>query len=252
MIELQQSYGVVTMAERAHILVVDDEPEIRDMLQEYLELQGFRVSAADGGEAARRLVAEEDIDLALLDIAMPGEDGLSIARFLRERTSISIVMLTAAGDVTDRVVGLEVGADDYLAKPVDLGELVARLKAVLRRSKPEAVDEPPPSGVAANAVPFGTCHLDVDAHRLFDAQGEEIPITSMEFDLLAVFIRNPDRVLSRDQLFNLTQDKDWDPDDRSIDLRIGRIRRKIERDPKKPELIKTVHSLGYVYSAKKA
>lgn len=248
--------GLIAMSERkgtevsetAHIVVVDDEQGIRDTLEEYLTLHGYRVTSADGGEALRRIVEEEDIDLVVLDITMPGEDGLSLARFLRETRDVGIIMLTAAGDVIDRIVGLEMGADDYLAKPVDLREFLARVKAVLRRSAAKGAVS---GGVAEGAVleaRFGACRLDLDAHKLFDAEGAEISITSMEFDLLKAFAEHPNRVLSRDQLLDMAHDKDWEPFDRSIDIRIARIRRKVERDPAKPQIIKTVRGAGYLFA----
>ena len=241
--------GAIAMTNGAHIVVVDDEPDIREMVQEYLESKGFRVSTADGGEALREIVEAGPIDLVILDIAMPGEDGLSLARFLKESSSVSIIMLTAAGEVVDRIVGLEMGADDYLAKPVDLRELLARVRAVLRRTMRQ------PGSAAGDFAPdesadawFGECRLDLDAHRLFGADGGEITITAMEFDLLKAFADHPNRVLSRDQLLEMAHNRGWEPFDRSIDIRIARIRRKIEKDPKKPQVIKTVRGAGYVYA----
>ena len=239
------------MVRLTHILVVDDEPEIRDMLQEYLTLRGFEVSTAEDGAALRRAIAERRVDLVLLDISMPGEDGLSLARFLRDDTAVGIIMLTAAGEVVDRVVGLEVSADDYLAKPVDLRELLARVKAVARRlhggreAAPEDTPRPP------KEVPFGTCRFNLDSHKLFDGAGEEVPLTSMEYDLLKAFAEHPNRVLSRDQLLDMAHHRSWEPFDRSIDIRIVRIRRKIEEDPAKPQVIKTVRGAGYIYSPRK-
>lgn len=236
------------MTEQTHILAVDDEAGIREMLQQYLGGKGYRVSVADGGEALRRIVAAESVDLVILDISMPGEDGLSLARFLRETTDVSIIMLTAASEVVDRVIGLEVGADDYLAKPVDLRELLARVKAVLRRSGAGAAAAeslPEPEG---NVAQFGECHLNLDSHKLFDGQGFEVRLTAMEFDLLKAFAEHPNRVLSRDTLLELAHNRSWEPFDRSIDLRVGRIRKKIERDPSRPQIIKTVHGAGYIFS----
>ena len=238
-------------SDNAHIVVVDDEPDIRDTVQEYLELKGFHVSAAADGVGLRQIVADQPVDLAVLDIAMPGEDGLSLARYLHEHTTTRIIMLTAAGEVVDRIIGLEIGADDYLAKPVDLRELHARVKAVLRRTKsaPAKTTVPDTSEADTNdEVPFGSCRLQLAAHRLLDADNQEIPLTAMEFDLLKVFAERPNRTLSRDQLFELTQKRDWDPFDRSVDLRISRLRRKIEPDPSKPQIIKTVHGAGYVFA----
>jgi DNA-binding response OmpR family regulator len=239
------------MQGRKHIVVVDDEPGIRETIQEYLELHDFAVTTAGGGEELRRVVADNDVDLVLLDIRMPGEDGLSLARFLRAEKQVGIIMLTAAGEVVDRIVGLEMGADDYLAKPVDLRELLARIKAVLRRggrARAEAEAEQPQD---ARIARFGRFTLNLDSHKLFDGNGGEIPLTGMEFDLLKAFADNPNRVLTRDQLLNLAHNRDWEPFDRSIDIRIARIRRKIESDPAKPQVIKTVRGAGYIYSTAK-
>lgn len=233
------------MAEDCHVVVVDDEADIRETIEDYLKLHGFTVSTADGGEALRRIVEENTVDLVLLDINMPGEDGLSLARFLRERGEVGIIMLTAAGEVVDRIVGLEMGADDYLAKPFDLRELLARMKSVMRRSQAgEAVTV---DGQPVQRAKFGTCQLDLDSHKLFDAEGEEIAITSMEFDLLKVFAEHPNRVLNRDQLLEMAHNRGWEPFDRSIDIRITRLRKKIEADPAKPQVIKTVRGAGYMF-----
>ena len=237
------------MTRHAHIAVVDDEIEIREMLRDYLELHGYRVSCADGGAALRQIINEETIDLALLDISMPGEDGLSLARFLSEHTHAGIIMLTARGDVVDRIVGIEIGADDYLVKPVDLRELLARVTAILRRYQEIPAATAGGTGSASQAdIPFGDCRLNPDSAQLHDPDGKPIKITTKEFDLLKVFAANPNRVLSRDQLSNLAYERDWDPFDRSIDIRIARLRRKIERNPSRPQVIKTVHGLGYRYS----
>ncbi|MCG8691534.1 MAG: response regulator [Minwuiales bacterium] len=239
------------MTEKTHIVVVDDEPEIREMIREYLELRGFVVSEAEGGEALRRIVDEHSVDLVLLDITMPGEDGLSLARYLRETTSVGIMMLTAAGEVVDRVIGLEIGADDYLAKPVDLRELLARVKAVLRRLGIQEQLVVDATAQAMNEVQFGTCRLNLDAHKLFDSEGMEVPLTSMEFDLLKAFAEHPNRVLSRHQLLDMAHNRGWEPFDRSIDIRIARIRRKVEADASKPQVIKTIRGAGYMYAPSK-
>ena len=236
------------MTGTTHILVVDDEPDIRETLQDYLELHGYRVTQADGGEALRAVIAEEAADLVLLDINMPGEDGLSLARFLREQTSIPVVMLTASGEVVDRIVGLEMGADDYLTKPVDLRELLARVKAVLRRFQTAQSKADLALETAQRNVAFGKLRLDLDAHKLFDGDDNEVPLTSMEYDLLKAFAEHPNRVLSRDQLLDMAHNRGWEPFDRSIDIRIARIRRKIEPDPGKPQVIKTVRGAGYLFS----
>jgi len=241
------------MQGQKHVIVVDDEPGIRETIQEYLELHDFRVTTAGGGEELRQAIDENDADLVLLDIRMPGEDGLSLARFLRAEKQVGIIMLTAAGEVVDRIVGLEMGADDYLAKPVDLRELLARIKAVLRRTERRAVEDGDvPLDDNARLARFGRFTLNLDSHKLFDAAGGEIPLTGMEFDLLKAFADNPNRVLTRDQLLNLAHNRDWEPFDRSIDIRIARIRRKIENDPAKPQVIKTVRGAGYIYSTAKA
>ena len=229
-----------------HIVVVDDEPDIRETLNDYLSLKGYRVSTADGGAALRDLVSQTNFDLVLLDINMPGEDGLSLARFLREQHDAAIIFLTAAGETIDRIVGLEMGADDYLPKPFDLRELHARIKAVMRRldgSRQMAAKAPEEEKVA-----FGTCTFDINQHKLFGADKEEIPITAMEYDLLKVFAQNPDKVLSRDRILDLAHNRDWDPYDRSIDIRIARLRRKIEPDPAKPTVITTVRGAGYMFN----
>ncbi|MGI9462903.1 MAG: response regulator, partial [Aestuariivirgaceae bacterium] len=235
------------MDETAHIVVCDDEPDIRDTLSEYLERRGFKVSCASDGVALRALVDEAPIDAVILDINMPGEDGLSLARFLRERGDTAIIMLTASGDVVDRIIGLEMGADDYLAKPVDLRELQARIKAVLRRGQvaPQSAKASPRPETGSDVVRFGRCTLDLAAYKLFDSEDQEVPITAMEYALLKVFAENAGRVLNRDQLLEQAHDRNWDPFDRSIDIRISRLRRKIEVDPSKPEVIKTVRGIGY-------
>jgi two-component system phosphate regulon response regulator OmpR len=234
--------------DRVHIVVVDDEPDIRETVQEYLSLHGFRVTAASGGQELRKILEESSVQLAILDIAMPGEDGLSLARYLREHHTTAIMMLTAAGEVVDRIIGLEMGADDYLAKPVDLRELLARVKAVLRRSNtmpdtPVGEGRPGPD----QRVRIGTCWLDLESHKLSDADDNDIAITAMEFDLLRALAEHPNRVLSRNQLLDLAHNRDWEPFDRSIDIRVARLRRKVEADPAKPQSIKTVRGVGYMF-----
>lgn len=234
------------------VLVVDDDPDVRDLLDDYLSGQGYAVLPADGAAAARSLLDAEKPDLVLLDVGLPGEDGLSLARHIRERFDIGIIMISGAGETLDRIVGLEVGADDYVAKPFDPRELKARLKSVLRRyqrvplTEPQAVQGAPESG-NNRRVTVGSCVLDLDSRQLFDGQGAEIPLTRMEFELLEVLVQRPNRPLTRDQILNLTQNRDWDPFDRSIDIRIARLRRKIEPDPDKPKHIRTVRGLGYMY-----
>ncbi len=218
------------------------------MLLEYLGGHRYEVRAVGSGGEMRAEIERDLPDLILLDVRLPGEDGLTLARFLRERYDVAIIMVTASGDVVDRVVGLEVGADDYVAKPFEPRELLARVRSVLRRmqAKPQLpAGEAVPAGTARQ--PIGRCELDVQSRRLFEA-GEEVPLTAMEFELLRVFLANPDRVLSRDQLLMRTRNREWEPFDRSIDIRIGRLRRKIEPDPAgEPRCIRTVRNGGYMY-----
>jgi two-component system OmpR family response regulator len=225
------------------VLVVDDDPTIRTMLVEYLTSHGYDVAQAASGAAMRVELERAVPAVVLLDIGLPGEDGLTLARYLRERHSVGIIMVTGAGDVVDRVAGLEVGADDYIAKPFDPRELRARLKSVLRRleAKPE---KKAPAGMK---ITIGRCSLDLRSRTLTDAKGREVPITAMEFDLLKALIDHPNQVLSRDQLLTMTRNREWEPFDRSIDIRITRLRRKVEEDPAHPRSIKTVRGAGYMF-----
>jgi two-component system phosphate regulon response regulator OmpR len=237
------------MEPSARLLIVDDDASIRAMLREYLQGHGYLVAEAASGTQMRQCIEADLPDVVLLDIRLPGEDGLSLAKYLRERYDVGIIMVTASGDVIDRVVGLEVGADDYLPKPFDPRELLARLKSVLRRiqAKP-AAEATPVAAATPSRQRFGRCELDVDSRRLFEAGGAELAMTAMEFDLLRVFLDNPNRVLSRDQLLMHTRNREWEPFDRSIDIRIGRLRRKVEPDPAgEPRCIRTVRNAGYMY-----
>jgi two-component system phosphate regulon response regulator OmpR len=233
----------LAMSSSTTILIVDDEQEVRDMTSEYLMQQGFKTLLAANGAEARALLNDHPIHLALLDLRMPGEDGFSLARHLREHHGIAIVMVTAADTVMDRVVGLEIGADDYLCKPFHPRELLARVRSVLRRSAPSLPAPKKPE----SRVKFGKCVLDLESHCLFAEDGGQVPITSMEFDLLQAFARNPNRALSRDHILSLTQQREHEPFDRSIDIRIGRLRRKIERNPDTPQTIKTLRGAGYMF-----
>ena len=234
------------MSELATICVCDDEPDVREMLEEYLTTRGFAVVPVANSDGLRTAIAEQGIDLILLDINMPGEDGLTTLRTLRTTNRIPVVMLTAAGEVIDKIVGLEMGADDYLSKPVDLRELEARSKAVLRRQAPASIEAPQPSKKPETA-PFGEFTLDLSAAKLLDRDGNEVPLTAMEFSLLSLFARNRGHVLNRDQILEQAHDRSWDPFDRSIDIRISRLRRKIEPNAQKPQIIKTVRGIGYLY-----
>jgi two-component system, OmpR family, response regulator len=232
------------------IIVVDDEPGLREMVGEYLSNHGFIVRAAESGVALDALLAERPADLVLLDVNLGAEDGFAIARRLRtSRPTLPIVMLTAMGEVVDRVVGLELGADDYITKPFDLRELRARVKSVLRRMQARAPGAPAAVDAKGRSprVRVGTCALDLGSHQLFAADGGEVPLTAMEFDLLKAFVERPRRVLSRDQLLALTRNREWEPFDRSIDIRIARVRRKIEADPAHPQAIRTVRGTGYMF-----
>jgi len=225
------------------LLTVDDEPELCEILAEYFGNQGFVVHTATSAVEARETFDSQIPDLAILDIRMPGEDGLSLARWIREHhTGVGIIMLTTAADVVDRVVGLEMGADDYVPKPFDLRELLARVKSVLRRA-----GEPEQQCEREGTVRFGLCEIDLEMHKLYDREGRETPMTAMEYDLIKVLLEHPNRALNRDQLMQLAHNKDWGVFDRSIDLRIMRLRRKIEQDPEKPEVIKTIRGVGYMY-----
>ena len=234
------------MTHKHDILICDDESDLREMLQEYLVKRGFSVRLAADGDALEAQVDEAEPDLILLDINMPGRDGLTMLRTLRATRETPVMMLPAAGETIDRIVGLEMGADDYLGKPVDLRELEARIKAVLRRRS--SLDTPrQPESVASDRVAFGDFVLDLDGAKLLSADGEEVAITAMEFRLLRLFAENRGRVLNRDQILEQAHDRSWDPYDRSIDIRISRLRRKIEKNPQKPEVIRTARGIGYIF-----
>lgn len=225
------------------------------MIAEYLQGGNFSVRTASGGAALDALLAAEDADLLLLDVNMPDEDGFSITRRLRANTNIPIIMLTAAVDTVDKVVGLEMGADDYITKPFDLRELKARIRAILRRNQGSLPPAAPVTAITSvdadesgRLRPFGKLLLDMEARCLVQADGTREALTAMEFDLIQVFLQNPDRVLTRDRLLDLAHKRDNDPFDRSIDVRVTRIRKKIEHDPAKPQTIKTVRGAGYIYT----
>lgn len=232
------------MDQSAHLVVVDDEPDLRHMVQSYMTRHGYAVSEAAGGAELRALLGVRPIDLAILDVNMPGDDGFTLARELRRCGPVGIIMLTANSDPIDRVVGLEIGADDYVVKPFDPRELLARVRTVLRRI--QANDGAAPATMGAE-VRVGRCRLNTERRSLFELDGAEVSITAMEFDLLRVFVRHPNQVLSRDQLLDLAHNKDADVFDRSIDMRVARIRQKVEEDPAKPEAIKTIRGAGYMF-----
>ncbi len=236
-------------AARTDVLVVDDEPALRELLEEYFSRHGLDVRLAEDAAHARQAVAQRLPQIAILDVNMPAENGLSLARWLREaHPSVGIVMLTTAGETVDRVVGLEVGADDYIPKPFDLRELLARVRSLARRLQPVPVGPATAApAAAAHLVALGDCVLDLEQRRLLDGGGQEVALTAAEFDLLALFVRHPNRPLNRDQIMQQAHQRGWDVFDRSIDLRVMRLRRKIERFPDKPEILKTVRGVGYVF-----
>ncbi|GGI53947.1 response regulator [Oxalicibacterium solurbis] len=232
-----------------HILIVDDDREIRELLATYLVKNGLRASTAANGRQMRALLEEAPVDLIVLDLMLPGEDGLTLCRELRagKWRNIPVLMLTARSEETDRIIGLEMGADDYLAKPFAVRELLARIRSVLRRARML----PPNLQVteAAQFLHFGDWRLDTTARHLLDEQGTMVALSGAEYRLLRVFLDHPQRVLNRDQLLNLTQGRDADQFDRSIDLLVSRLRQRLRDDAREPRYIKTLRSEGYVFSA---
>jgi two-component system OmpR family response regulator len=232
------------MERTPHILIVDDHRDIRDLLGRFLVKHGFRATVAESAAAARKTLTAAEIDIVVLDIMMPGEDGLSLTRYLRESTDIPVILLTAMGEETDRIVGLEIGADDYVSKPFNPRELLARIKAVLRRSQYQSGTQSRPKG----KLSFDRWTLDLSRRELIDNKGVSVALSSGEFRLLAALVERPGMVLTRDQLLDLTRGRAAQPFDRSIDNQISRLRKKIERDPRTPELIKTAWGDGYSFS----
>jgi len=247
------------MTSAFHIAVLDDEVDITLLLANYLQGHGFRVTQLHDGRALTALMNTDPADLVLLDLGLPGEDGFAIARRMRETWRCGLVIVTGRGDAVDKIVGLEVGADDYVTKPFDLRELVARIKAVLRRLAPEGVPAaaaasapataaapaPAPAGAATRLV-FAGWRLDTAARSLSNPQGQDVALTGGEFDLLCAFARHPGRVLSRDFLLEQTRGREAAPFDRTIDVQVGRLRRKIEADADDPQIIKSVRGAGYI------
>jgi two-component system OmpR family response regulator len=232
-----------------HLAIVDDDLDITTLLANYLAGHGFRTSALHSGAELMALMASDPPALVLLDLGLPGEDGFAIARRLREHWRCGLVIVTGRGDAVDKVVGLEIGADDYVTKPFDLRELVARVKAVMRRLDP--LPAPPAPAEAPAAAPSRLCfagwQLDTSARTLENPQGGEVALTSGEFDLLKALASHPGRVLSRDFLLEHTRGREAAPFDRTIDVQVGRLRKKIEADPENPQIIKSVRSAGYVF-----
>jgi two-component system OmpR family response regulator len=233
------------MSDNGHILVVDDEQEIRDLVQEYLTGEGFRVSTAHDGAGMHRVLSQSPADLVILDLMLPGEDGLTLARVLRSQSRIGIIILTGRGETVDRIIGLEMGADDYLPKPFHLRELLARVKSVLRRVQSRTGGGPQPTRSRAR---FAGWNLDLSSRELLSPAGQEVRLTTGEYDLLAAFVNHANQVLSRDRLLDLARSREAGPFDRTIDVQVGRLRRKLEDDPQNPSLIKTVRGSGYIFT----
>lgn len=228
------------------ILIVDDDPEICELLDDYLTDQSFNVECAANGEIMKDKLKQHVPDLILLDINMPGEDGLVLAKYIRQRYQIGVIMVTGANATVDKIIGLELGADDYISKPFELREVLARVRSVLRRYGDNAKEA---KSIVENKphINVGNYIFELDSRRLFDKKGEELSITNMEFEVLRVFTQHPNKVLSRDDLLNMTKNRDWDPFDRSIDIHVARLRQKIEDNPKSPQVIKTVRGAGYMF-----
>jgi two-component system, OmpR family, response regulator len=228
-----------------HLLVVDDDREIRDLLKRYLTKHGYRVTTARDGQEMRKALRDWQLDLIVLDLMLPGEGGLELCRNIRVESTIPVIMLTALGEETDRIIGLEMGADDYLPKPFNPRELLARIKAVMRRGRDGSSTS---RTVGGETLVFADWRLEVAKRRLRSPQGVIVDLTGGEYDLLVAFAERPQRVLNRDQLLDITRGREAAPLDRSIDVQIGRLRRKIEPDPANPELVKTVRGAGYVFT----
>ncbi len=227
------------------ILVVDDDPRLCRLVSRQLTREGYSVRTASGGEEMRRLISEALPDLVILDLMLPGEDGFSLARELRAQSSVGIVMLTGKTDTVDKIVGLEVGADDYVTKPFDERELLARVRSVLRRVSDDAREHTADANIAC----FEGWSLDLNAYELVSPDGDLVHLTSHEFQLLEALVRHGHRVLTRDAILELLSGRDWTPEDRSVDVLVGKLRRKLEADPHAPRLIKTVRGVGYLLTA---
>jgi two-component system, OmpR family, response regulator len=229
-----------------HVLVVEDDLAICNVLKEYLTEEGYRISVAGNGCEMRRVIQQSSVDIVMLDVVLPGEDGFALIRWLRaENSDVGIIMMTGHGQTIDRIIGLEMGADDYLVKPFHLRELLARIRSVQRRTGRSATNLP---RVDRSQLRFAGWLLDKSARELLSPEGENVRLTSGEFDLLVAFVSHPNQLLSRDQLLDLAQDRETGPFDRTIDVQVGRLRRKLNDDPKQPHLIKTLRGAGYMLS----
>lgn len=233
------------MSDNGHILIVDDQQEICELVHDYLSGEGYRVSTAHDGAAMRRVFSHSSVDLVILDLMLPGEDGLTLARSLRDDSNVGIIILTGRGETVDRIIGLEMGADDYLPKPFHLRELLARVKSVMRRVSSRVADRAPAPPSKAR---FAGWKLDLSSRELLSPAGKEVRLTTGEFDLLAAFVNNANQVLTRDRLLDLARNREAGPFDRTIDVQVGRLRRKLEDDPQRPSMIKTVRGTGYIFT----
>ncbi|MCC5884313.1 MAG: response regulator [Halomonas sp.] len=232
----------------ATLIVVDDDPEIRELLVDYLGRHGYRALAAEDADALHRLLTSESPDLLIVDIMLPGDDGFTICRDIRRGSDVPIIMLTASADETDRILGLELGADDYLGKPFNPRELLARIKAVLRRARAGSPADP----ARARLVAFGAWRLDRMTRELIDERDERTPLSGADFQLLQVFLERPEQVLSREALYELTRGRQAPPLDRSIDVHVCRLRQRLGEDAHYHQMIRTVRGAGYVFTARVA
>ncbi|MDX1374646.1 MAG: response regulator [Burkholderiales bacterium] len=232
------------MQRQDHVLVVDDDAELRELLSEYLGRNGFRVSVARDGREMRQLLDDASPDIVVLDVMLPGEDGLALCRDLRAQSNLPVVMLTARGEELDRIIGIEMGADDYLAKPFNPRELLARLKGILRRTR-----SLPPVRAESHRLRFAGWTLDLAARHLIAADGVVVPLSGSEFRLLQIFVTHPNRVLDRNQLMDLALGREATPFDRAIDVQVSRLRQRLRDDAREPRIIKTVRNGGYVLAA---
>ncbi len=230
------------------VLVVDDDPRICRLLSRFLAAEGYAVELASNGRTMTHLMNAKSIDLVILDLRLPGgEDGLSLARQIRAESDVPLIMLTGRSESVDKVVGLEIGADDYVTKPFDRRELLARIRSVLRRSSSKKAQTASTDGTVS-VLHFSGWALDLSRHELISPEGQKVELTSYEFQLLAALAHQPAQVLSRDQILELIADRDWQPFDRSIDVLVGKLRRKLRDDPKNPNLIKTIRGVGYMFT----
>ncbi|WP_347926651.1 response regulator [Pseudomonas helvetica] len=230
------------------VLIVDDDPLIRELLHAYLSQEGYEVHCAATAELAETFLASQTVDLVMLDIRLPGKDGLTLTRELRVRSEVGIILITGRNDEIDRIVGLECGADDYVIKPLNPRELVSRAKNLVRRVR-HAQTPQPVAAIPRPVKQFAAWALDTDRRRLIDRSGSETLLTHGEYQLLSVFLRNSGHTLSRDQLMDQIRNREWVPNDRSIDVLVGRLRRKLNDDPAEPQLIITIHGAGYLFTA---